>query len=211
MSDKILPPTDAGSKMSNKVLIRRWPDEYSLVGPPIIIKDLDDATEILAMNGWMRGWLAGKIKEALLSGELFAYEKRTFGNFGTTWRGRGDGIVAEYRMATEKEVLDFVDTAQFANVTGHAVSKRAQETQYALHYHEGAALIEAYDQLPKQAKIILDMLEETGRETFTEASIEVILTDGVARLNTKQPVMKIFGFYRARLRNEGHLEEIGGE
>lgn len=210
MSEKMqIESAEAGSKMSNKVLIRRWPDEYSLIGPPILIKDLEDATDLLALNGWMRGWLAGKIKEALLNGELFAYEKRTFGNFGTTWRGRSDGIVAEYRMATEKEVLDFVDTAQFADVTGHAVSKRAP--QYILHYHEGAKLIEAYDQLPKQAKIILDMLEETGREMFTEASIEVILTDGVARLNTKQPVMKIFGFYRSRMRNEGHLEKIGEE
>lgn len=194
-------------KMSKKVIIKRYPDEYTMVGPPTLVKDLDEAAEILAANPWMRLWLASKVKEALLTGEIFNYYKRV----SLSWKGRADGLVSEYKLATEEEVLNYVDTAAFVSATGHSISKRAQEKGYVLHYHEGAKLIEAYDNLPRQAKVILDLLNETGRENLTEASIQVILSDKSAELKTKQDPMKIFTFYRKRLIDEGHLEEVDNE
>ena len=203
-------------KMSNKVRVQRWPGPMGpVVGPALMILDLNYTAEALSISGFMRPWIVEQIKEHLKSGG-------TFTNRGMTVHDDEEALVSngqvlgmqvrsEYRMATEQEVLDYVDTAKFANVTGHRVSARAQEKGYILHYHEGVPLIEAYDRLPRQAKVILDLLNDTGRENFTEASIEVILTENQDALKTKQEPMKIFAFYRHRLVEEGHLEGIGEE
>jgi hypothetical protein len=111
-------------------------------------------------------------------------------------------------MATEAEVLNYVDTQKFANIVGHPVSRRAQEKSYLLHYHEGVKLIEAYDKLPRQAKVVLDLLNDAGRESFTEASIEVILVENAELLKTKQDPRKIWDFYRSRFLEEGHVEKL---
>ncbi len=199
-------------KISSRVRIQRWGGQYGpLVGPSVIIANIDKVAEGLAMSGFMLPWIVGAIKAHLLSGG-------TFKNTGTDRSGDEMAIVSngeslsihvrsEYRMATEKEILDYVDHEQYANLTGKTVTRRAQETAYVLHYHEGPKLIEAYDNLPRQAKVILDLLNDTGRETFTEASIEVILAEKAGLLKTKQDPIKIFGFYRRRLIDDGHLEE----
>ena len=200
-------------KMSNKVRVQRWNGPLSpVIGPNIIIGDLDKIADALVGSGFMHNWFLEKVKEHLLSGGVFTNRGEHRSDYEDSIVPNGQVVAmqvrSEYRMASEKEVLDYVDTQQFANVTGHAISKRAQETRYALHYHEGAKLIEAYDGLPRQAKVILDMLDEAGRESYTEASIEMILSEGADRLKTKQEPGKIFGFYRRRLIDEGHLEEL---
>lgn len=195
-------PAEA-KELSNKVIIKRYPDQYTLIGAPTRVLDLDEAAEALASNTWMVPWMASKIKEALLAGELFQHFKRPDGN----WKGRDDGLVSSWKVATTQEVLDYVDTEKLADVSGNRVSKKAQETAYVLYYHEGAKSIELYESLPRQAKVILDILNELNRERYTEASIELILTENAERLKTKQEPMKIFGFYRKRLIDEGHLRE----
>jgi hypothetical protein len=200
-------------KMSSKVRIQRWPGPLGpVVGPALIIRGLDEVAEGLYMSGFMKPWVVEKIKEHLLGGGLFTNKGAAKTEDEAAIVSNGQAISmqvrSEYRMATEKEVLDYVDTAQFASTTGHRVSKHAQEKGYVLHYHEGPALIEAYDSLPRQAKVILDLLNETGRENFTEASIEMVLTEKAELLKTKQEPMKIFGFYRRRLIDDGHLEEV---
>jgi hypothetical protein len=197
------PPGEDRRRMSNKVVVHRWPDSYSLMGSPTLVLDLEEACDQLAQNPWMKNWLAARVREALLAGECFTHEKR----IDEGWRGRPDGVVGEYRMATEEEILNYVDTTQFANVTGHAATKRAQENRYDLHYHEGAALIRAYENLPRQARVVLDLLAATGRDSFTEASIEVVLTEGEEQLKTKQKPLQIWNFYRKRLVEEGHVSE----
>jgi hypothetical protein len=200
-------------KMSSKVRVQRWPSPGGpVIGPALIILDLGYVAEALAISGFMKPWIVEQIKAHLKSGGEFI-------NRGLVPRDNEEALVpngesiavqvkSEYRMATEQEVLDYVDTAQFANITGHKVSARAQERGFLLHYHEGAELIAAYDKLPRQAKVVLDLLNDTGRENFTEASIEVILTENQDELKTKQDPMKIFAFYRHRLMEEGHLEEV---
>jgi hypothetical protein len=172
---------------------------------------MDQIAEGLAKSGFMIPWIVDKIKDHLKSGGVFLNKGQGKGDYEDALVPNGHQVAlivkSEYRLATEKEVLDYVDNAEYASVTGHAISKRAQEKAYALHYHEGPKLIEAYDSLPRQAKVILDLLNDTGRESFTEASIQMILLDGKELLKTKQEPMIIFGFYRKRLIEEGHLEE----
>jgi len=43
---------------------------------------------------------------------------------------------------------------------------------------------------------------------FAAGAIEVVLTENQDELKTKQDPMKIFAFYRHRLVEEGHLEEV---
>jgi hypothetical protein len=174
------------------------------MGPPVLIKDVDEAADLLAQNQWMRPWLAAKIKDALLSGEIFQHERRVLDDDVDRWKGRSDGIVAEWRMASESEVLDYVDTAHFANVTGKEATRRSQEKAYVLHYKKDEPL---YSDLPRQARVILDLLAAAKRDKFTEASIEVILTEHAEELKTRQPPIRIFTFYRRRFLDEGHLAE----
>lgn len=192
-------------KMSDHVLINRYADEYTLVGPAKKIMPIDEAAEILAATPWMRLWIAEKVKEALLLGEIFTYSKRVTPG----WKGREDGIASQYRQATREEVLNYADTASGGSVNGSSISRRSQEKAYILMYHEGPELIEAYEGLPRQAKVILDILNEAGRETFSEASMTVLLEQEKERLRTKQDPMTVFAFYRARLIEEGHLVPTG--
>jgi hypothetical protein len=200
-----------GQKMSNKVRVQRWPGEYTVVGPPIMVLDLEYVATSLASSGFMLPWIVEQIKAHLLGGGVFMNRSKAPTDDEPALVSNGQymyvKVRSEYRMATEKEVLDYVDTAQFSDITGHKISRRAQEKAYVLHYHEGVELIKLYDKLPRQAKVILDLLHRTGRENFTEASIEVILTESREELKTKQDPMRIFGFYRRPLIDEGHLEE----
>jgi hypothetical protein len=200
-------------RMSSKVRVQRWPCPGGpVIGPALIILDLGYVAEALAISGFMKPWIVEQIKARLKSGGEFVNRGLVPRDNEESLVPNGEALVmqvkSEYRMATEQEVLDYVDTAQFANITGHKVSARAQERGFLLHYHEGAELIAAYDKLPRQAKVILDLLNDTGRENFTEASIEVVLTENQDELKTKQDPMKIFAFYRHRLVEEGHLEEV---
>ena len=201
------------AKMSSKVRVQRWPGlQGPVVGPSLIIMGLTEVAEALAISGFMRPWIVERIKEHLRSGGEFTNRGATTRDDEMALASNGQAlemrVKSEYRLASEAEVLNYVDTAQFANVTGHRVSARAQERGFSLHYHEGAALIEAYDNLPRQAKVILDLLNDAGREQFTEASIEVVLVEHASELKTRQEPLKIFNFYRHRLVDEGHLEEV---
>jgi hypothetical protein len=199
-------------KMSTKVRVQRYASTLGpVVGPALIISPLQKVAEALADSGFMRQWVVEQIKQHLLNGGTFTNRGMEVGDYEPAIVSNGQQlhmqVRSEYRMASEAEVLTYVDNQEFANVTGKAVSKRAQERKYILRYHEGPELIQAYDSLPRQARVMLDILSEAGRESFTEASIEMVLTENVERLRTKQETSVLFGFYRKRLVDEGHLEE----
>ena len=206
--------SDLSQRLSkDKVRIQRWPSPLSpVVGPSVMVMPIDRVAECLVDSGFMRGELVRFVKSSLLSGKAFMNKGDTLQNYEDAIVPNGQTLTmqvrSEYRMATEKEVLDSVDSQAFSAATGRALSKKALETRYVLRYHEGAKLIEAYDALPRQAKVVLDILNDSGREELTEASIEMLLNDRVDELKTKQDAGKIFGFYRRRLIDEGHLEEV---
>lgn len=203
-------------KMSNKVRIQRWPSPMGpVVGPSVIIMPILEVAESLADSGFMRGWIVEKIREHLSTGGVFTNRGESKQEYEPALSSNGHSLYlqvrSEYRLASEQEVLNYVDTQKFASATGYHISKRAQGKGYVLHYHEGAALIAKYDDLPKQAKTILDLLNGASRDNFTEASIQLLLTENQEALRTRQDPMKIFQYYRTRLIEEGHLEEVGSE
>lgn len=205
---------DKAPDMSDKIRIQRWPGPMGpVVGPSLMILSMKRTVEALSVSGFMRPWIEEKIKEHLLNGGVFLNRGAEMAQTEEAIVPNGSAVSlrvrSEYRLATKDEVLNYVDTEAFANITGKNISRRSQEKSYVLHYHEEPALIEAYDKLPRQAREILDILVETDRESFTEASIEVVLTEQADRLATKQEPMKIFAFYRARFISEGHLESTG--
>lgn len=199
-----LPPVEM---TDDRVIGRFWPDNYSLMGPPVRVFDLDEVADNLAASGFMLPWIAARIREELKSGTVFQNVAR----MGDGWRGRADGVKAEYRLASKDELLNFAETVRHANVTGHAMSRKSQEKAYVLHYLDSTKTREDYEMLPKQAKVVLDILNDSGRENLTEAAIEVLLVEGAnsGTLKTKQDPMKIFAFYRKNLIEGGHLEEVG--
>lgn len=203
----------ADRKLSDRVRVHRLSSAMGPVfGPPIFMLDLDQTAENLAISGFMRPWICEQIKRHLLEGGTFCNKGMTAHDDEPSIKDNGQvlGMVvrSEYRLASISEVLNYVDTADCATITGHKISARAQEKKFLLHYHEGPRLIELYDRLPRQARTILDLLNETERDNFTAASIEIILTNGIDALKTRQEPSKIFAFYQKRLLDEGHLEEI---
>lgn len=200
-------PAPSGEMTEDRVIGKFWPDNYSLVGPPVRVFDLEDIADNLAVSGFMVPWIAAKIREELKNGTVFQNVSR----MGDGWRGRADGVKAEYRMASRDELLNFAETVRAANVTGHAMSRRSQEKEYILHYLDSNEVREHYETLPRQAKVVLDILNDSGRENLTEAAIEVLLVEGAEKLRTKQEPMKIFAFYRKVMVDGGHLEEVGND
>jgi hypothetical protein len=188
----------------DKVLVRRWPDQYALLGSPSVVLDVEEAALSLAKSTWMHSWCAAKIKEALLDGVQFDYSRST--DTGMGWRGRPDGIVAEYRLASDEEIQAALDMV-VATSNGSHVSKKAQEKGYELQYQVDSDRTAAYAALPFQAKVVLDILNENG-STFTELRVQALMVEHGARLNTKQEPYKIFAFYRSRFLREEHLKEL---
>ncbi len=189
----------------DKVFVQQWPSEWSVVGPPKMIKDLEEVADGLADSSFMHYWIVSQIRQALLDGHVF----NNVGRITEAWRGREDGVKTSYRIARRSEVLDVAEHVQFANVTGHQISRRAQAKSYVLHYLDSDSTRSMYEDLPGQAKAILDILNDSGRDQLSEAAIEVLVVQGADQLKSKQPPDRVWGFYRSRLVKEGHLEEMG--
>ena len=84
---------------------------------------------------------------------------------------------------------------------------------------EAAVTEEIYNKLPKQCKVLVDILKEDGceltradfRDKLVEATETIVKDDkGIehARLETGQDVMKILGYYKKPLENVGVLTVI---
>src|SRR5690348_14323243 len=106
-------------KLSNKVRVQRWSSPMGpVIGPSIIMGSLDHISHCLALSGFMLPWIEGKIKEHLLSGGTFTNRGQTLQEDELSIVANGSVVAmqvrSEYRLATEKEVLDYVDTQQFA-------------------------------------------------------------------------------------------------
>lgn len=175
-----------------KVKIDRFPhDGYGLVGPPTIVDDLSVITEKMVKSGFLLEWLKARVTEALLNGEVFESRSSVSGQLRAT-----------YKLATEQEILDFADAQQVEGKGFVKKTARAKSVHYEVTDLDHSAL-------PRQAQVILEALKASGRDQFTEASVEVVITasDVKEALKTKQDPMKIFGFYRRRLVNDGFILE----
>jgi hypothetical protein len=200
-------------KMSDMVRVQRWDGPMGpVVGPRIIVLSATRAAEALAISGFARPWIVEKIREHLLSGGTFINKCSSIKDDELAIVPNGESLSmqvrSEYRLATHDELIDYVDLEKLANVTGKKITARSQERKFRLLYHEGPELIDAYYKLPRQARVILDLLNEAARETYTEAGIYLILSEHLEELKTRQDPERIYGFYKKRLTDEGHLVPI---
>jgi hypothetical protein len=101
-----------------KVLRQQWPDSFHVLGDPLRLLTLEEASASLASSGFMLGWLSQKVKEALLEGVSFQYTKHVVDG----WKGRADGVVAEYRVATPSDLESI--TSYTDKATGETRLKR---------------------------------------------------------------------------------------
>lgn len=88
-----------------KIIRQSWADTTTPIGDQFMVMSLDEASHALAVSGFMVNWLAGKIREALIEGVTFQYTKRVT---DAGWKGREDGVVAEYRLAKPGEAKEFI-------------------------------------------------------------------------------------------------------
>lgn len=197
------------------VRIERWPGIGTLLGDQVLVISLEAAANALVKSGFMGPWIKSKIMEHLREGGSFVNKSRVPTDDEPSVVDNGSTLYlkvrSEWRLATDAEVLDHANRAEYASITGKSISKRARATFYLLRYHDGPDLIELYDRLPPQAKVVLDILNEESVEKFSEAGISHLLAKKSERLRTKQDPAKIFAFYRKRLIDEGHLELVEEE
>lgn len=185
----------------DRVSIKRWPDRYTLVGPPMIMKPIDEAVEALVCSTFMRPFFREIVKQRLLNGEVFSHHEDP----SDGWRGRADGLVAEYALASMDDEVAHAEMLKHAESVGRTSTRKLAEVEYALNMVNNQEMEQRRVALPKQAKTILRTLINSGRSSFTEAAIGVLLDSAKEELNTVQEPMKIFNFYRKRLVGEGHL------
>jgi hemoglobin-like flavoprotein len=193
--------------------IQRYPDYYTVVGQSTMVRPIESVARDLARSGFMQDWIIDQISNALRRGTVFKYVKSKSEDPNDGWIGRDDRTVAEYRVATVEEVEAYSKNEvqpdqnqgeDQADQKGHKISMRA----YNLCFQGEPDLIESYNSLPNQAKVILQILSESKLTTYTEISINDLLVKNAERLKTKQTPFLVFSFYRSRYLREGYLKEL---
>lgn len=208
---------------TEKVLVERFRDEHTLIGPPLLLRPMYDMAESLVSSGFMRAWLVEQVQNALQKGVVFE-------NRGVS----GESVKSRYRLATDEDVQGLVKSGQYAAATYQAdrapdariksgedqgTSKDVKKLAELIQKHTKAAkknpnakarsgyVLAAIpaakqqvlvDQLQPQGKIIYKMLTEFGQATLTSDQVRQILETRVVELKTKQDVMKLFGFHMSQ-------------
>lgn len=193
------------SARTEQVAVRRYASHYTLVGPPLLILPIDEAVAKLAQSGFLREWIEKKIADALLGGEILEHRGEPSDD---GWKGRDDGLVSRYALATVEEMESYVSAGNYSAVVGRKLTQRAQETVVRFDFKKDRG------DLPRQARILLAALEKVaaGGDKLSAAAVELCVNDPavVADLNTRQPASRIWGFYfSSRFKKEGFAVEVG--
>lgn len=177
-----------------RVKVTRFRDGYSLVGPPVVIFPLEETAKLLRRSGFMDEWIERKISEALAAGHEFVRRSPETG-----------GVASVYKMATDDDVLFLADAGM---LTDRPARRRSSTEQaFILRFQTTDDLKAKFANLPRQAQVVLSLLKAAGRDRFSMGAIEVIMTENVESLKTRQDPVRIFAFYKNRFLSEGHLEE----
>lgn len=201
---------DSVIPFERQVIIHRFGDSVSRVPPgrQLIVMDMSETVKNLAQSGFMLPWLSRKIQEHLEQGGVFENIDDNTGQPRST-----------YKIATEEELLDLAQRGLLFHAQNGASHedrngrRRARRGYYRLlkNTMDEYDWDLIYDDLPRQAKVMIDLLVASGRTEFTADAIEQVLKAGGDKLKSKDP-MKSFGTnFNAVFKTNGMMVKLDDE
>lgn len=198
-------PPDVGKPLgdgSEKVIMHRFRDEYSLLGSPVIVRPLDEIVEALYKSGFMSAWIREQIAEALRRGMEFQYMSQTMGTPKCIYRMCADEDIR--KLAADGSLQQAMTRSGEISETGRTKSSGPRKSRSCYRVakpDKGDAEIVAG--LQKGARTILGFMRayvgpDGGEITGTELRM---LLDGkktTGEFVTKMDVMKLFAFHMSQ-------------
>jgi hypothetical protein len=209
---------------SEKIIVHRYKGQYSsLFGPATLVRALDDMVDALSRSDFMKPWLKEQIAEAIRSGHEFVYRDSL----------DGANIRNVYRLCTDDDVRQLGAEGQLSaamcrpgeiDERNGGKKKQSGPKQSRAAYHiplPGPDEAKQYAVLQKQGKLILDIMREhVGADggNIDGTELRMLLEAKRDVLNTKQDVMKLFGFHMSQFFKKSkptqlveYLEASGGD
>lgn len=188
---------------SEKVIMHRFRDEFSLLGAPVIVRPLDEIVEALHKSGFMDAWIREQIAEALRKGTEFSYMSQTMGTPKCIYRMCTDEDIR--KLAADGSLQQAMTRPGEINESG-GKSKSSGPRKSRSCYRvakPGKGDAEIVAGLQKGARTILGFMRahvgpDGGEITGTELRM---LLDGkktTGEFVTKMDVMKLFAFHMSQ-------------
>lgn len=183
------------------VRIERFPDEHTVIGPPVMLRDIDWTVDALMASSFMKEWFRNRIIEHLEGGGTFECLSSTT-----------QKPTSVYRLAKDEDIRELAASGQLEVAKGNQTAKSARQkagNQLMFTIVPSSKKLDAkLEGLTKQARQIIELLRAVGQSEMNEKEVEVSL-DG--KIKTKQPVMRVFGFYKKTFVEQGFITTSGGE
>jgi hypothetical protein len=185
------------------VVVRRYADNFTLIGRDLIIMPLDNALEALLRSSFMKEWLKARMTEHLEKGGEFCCRAET---------GSPKSL---YRLATEAEIMELavqgkLDQARCDAGGGAKVPRRSGKVYKFSIPPAGKKREAALSQVKGQGRTILELVAESSATEFTVAALEALLENGRERLKTKpeRKLLELFRFHMSESYKRLGLVEV---
>lgn len=222
--------------MNDKILVSRWPSQWSLMGPPKMVMDVDAAAEALSHSAFMRQWCANKIKEHIMTIHMLRkrsllediQESETLAELDAIvrtmdeYREDPDALAAASAKrltftpavvsSTEQLLMKLLEMSQQLEALRSVKSEPRPTTPLARTGGKRYEIISTdvtwcnTPQVQVIAEVLSVMVEATGLTLFAEDDILFNLEQNVQSLKTRQPVRKVWDFYKGRMCDAGMIK-----
>lgn len=186
---------------AKNVIVRRFADDFTLVGRDLIITPLDTAAEKLVVSSFMREWLKERIIEHLEKGGEF------------TCRSQKDEPKAIYKLATDAEIMELATQGkldQASSSGGVKMPRRSGKIYRFIFPPAGRKRDALLEPLRGQGRLIIDFVIESGETEFTVTALETLLETNRARLKTKpeRKLLELFRFHMSESYKKMGIVEV---
>lgn len=183
----------------DRIIVRRYKDEYTVIGPPVMIRPFDDIVDGLMKSDFLVPWLREQVEKHLRAGHEIVNMSLT-GNPKAIYKMCTEKDVRELSTAGELEAAlarpaDFVKTER----TGSAASRRQPRAGVCYQINVGKADIP--DAVKGQPRIVLEIVSEhlggePGEISSTELKLVLDTEANRTRLKTKpdRDLMSLWSF-----------------
>lgn len=171
------------------VIIRRYQDNYTLLGRDLILMPMDRALDSLLCSGFMREWLKERMMEHLERGGEFVC------------RAEAGTPKSVYKLASAEEIMDLAAKGKLDQArqdSGMRLPRRSGKVYKFVLPSDERKLEKTLSQFRGQGRIMLELVAESGQSEFSVAALEALLEAGRERLKTK-PERKLLELFRFHL------------
>lgn len=193
------PVVEEKKPSGEKVLVRRFKDEYTVMGPPRMVRPIEEVAEGLTRSEFMRPWLIERVIEHLRAGHELVNRSLATGNPKSIYKLCTQADLEELSAAGELEQAtttsrDLADKKR----SGAKISRASVVYRLpAVARTDKPSIMK----LQKQGRIILEIMRERlgdGGGIISAQELRVLLEANRERIKTGQDVMKLFGFHASQ-------------